>query len=205
MSNDFTQSTMLDIMGLLDMMFLMTDGRNQSEQEMTADEHGPQRVWRMVGPSAIIGGSLLIALAIYFDFLGGGWVRIVAEWTARWTSAALNLLGSSTSVDGTIVASDSFAVNIVTECTSLGPLVLFIGAVVAYPSAFKSRGTGVLLGIAVLTAVNLVRIVSLFWIGSTFPQYLSVAHLLVWQSVMILLAIVLWLFWVERVARVRHA
>lgn len=172
---------------------------------MTANEYGRQRAWRMLGPSAIIGGSLLVALAIYFGFLGGAWVRIVAEWTAGWTSAALNLLGASTSVDGTIVASDSFAVDIVVECTALGPLVLFIGAVVAYPSAFKSKGMGVLLGIGVLTAVNIVRIVSLFWIGSAFPQYLSVAHLLVWQSAMILLAIVLWLFWAERVAHVRHA
>ena len=172
---------------------------------MTVNEHGRQRVWRMVGPSAIIGGSLIIALAIYFGILGGAWVRVVAEWTAHWTSSALNLLGYSTSVDGTIVASNSFAVDIVVECTALGPLVLFIGAIVAYPSAFKSKGMGVLLGIGVLTAVNVIRIVSLFWIGSAFPQYLSVAHLLVWQSAMILLAIVLWMFWAERMGRVRHA
>ena len=190
----------------------MIYGRHQSNQEMTANERGHVRAWqrwsmgwRMVAPSVIIGGSLLVALAIYFDFLGGVWVRMVAEWTARWTSAALNILGASTTVDGTIVASDSFAVDIVVECTALGPLVLFIGAVVAYPSAFKSKGMGVLLGIGVLTSINVIRIVSLFWIGSSFPQYLSVAHLLIWQSVMILLAIVLWLFWAERVAHVRHA
>jgi hypothetical protein len=44
---------------------------------------------------------------------------------------------------------------------------------------------------------------SLFWIGSSFPQYLDVAHLLVWQTAMILLAIILWLFWVERIAHAR--
>ena len=51
--------------------------------------------------------------------------------------------------------------------------------------------------------INLARIMSLFWIGSAYPQYLNVAHLLVWQTAIILLAIVLWLFWIERVAGAR--
>ena len=86
----------------------------------------------------------------------------------------LNLLGASTTVDGAIVSSDSFALIIVAECTALGPLVMFTGAVVAYPTSHAAKLKGLLLGLAVLTAVNLVRIVSLFWIGSAHPQYLDV-------------------------------
>ena len=128
----------------------------------------------------------------------------MAEWTATGTGAALNLVGESTVVHGTILSSNSFAVNIVAECTAVGPLVLFVGAVMAYPSPLISKGLGVLLGLVVRSAVNLARIMSLFWIGSTYPQYLSVAHLLVWQTAIILLAIVLWLFWIERLAGARH-
>lgn len=149
---------------------------------------------------AVVGASLGVALAVYFGYLGSPLVEMVAEWTARWTSSALNLLGSSTQVDGTILSSDAFAVSIVAECTAVGPLVLFMGAVVAYPSPLRDKGLGLLLGIAVLTAVNLVRIMSLFWIGSAYPQHLSVAHLLVWQTAIILLAIGLWLLWIERLA-----
>ena len=86
----------------------------------------------------------------------------------------------------------------------MGPLVLFIGAVMAYPSPARSKSLGVLLGLVVLSLVNVARIMSLFWIGSAYPQYLDVAHLLVWQSAIILLAIVLWLFWIERVPGARH-
>jgi exosortase/archaeosortase family protein len=148
----------------------------------------------------ILAASLGLALAIYYGFLGSSWMEYVAEWTASWTSRALNLVGTSTRVNGTIMASDSFAVNIVAECTAVGPLVLFIGAVAAYPSSLRAKGIGALLGLVVLTLVNLVRIMSLFWIGSAYPEYLDMAHLLVWQTAIILLAIVLWLFWVERVA-----
>ena len=58
-------------------------------------------------------------------------------------------------------------------------------------------------GILLLSAVNLVRVISLFWIGSAFPQYLDVAHVLIWQ--MIVVVIVLWLVWAERVGHARNA
>ncbi|HAL47106.1 MAG: hypothetical protein FI707_10990 [SAR202 cluster bacterium] len=159
----------------------------------------------IVGPVAILAASLLVALAIYFGFLGSSWVDWVARWTASWTSVGLNVFGFSTTANGTILASEGFAVSIVAECTAVGPLVLFMGAVAAYPSPMKSKGFGLLLGAVVLTAVNLFRIMSLFWIGSNYPEYLDIAHLLVWQSVIILLAILLWLFWVDRLAGVRNA
>lgn len=152
----------------------------------------------------IIGGSLALALGVYSGFLGGPWIEAVARWTARWSSGMLNSIGFDTSVNGTILASDTFAVNVVTECTSIGPLLLFLGAVAAHKTSLKMKLVGAGLGIVVLTGVNLFRIASLFWIGSVWPEYLNIAHLLVWQSVMILLAIVLWLYWADRFAVVRQ-
>ena len=161
--------------------------------------------WRGLGPAAVVAASLLLSLGIYFGFLGSSWVERISQWTASWSSHGLNLFGISTTANGTILSSNSFAVNIVAECTAVGPLVLFMGAVAAYPTAWSSKGKGLLLGAAVLTSVNLVRIMSLFWIGSNYPRYLDVAHLLVWQTLIILLAIVLWLFWADRMAVARNA
>ena len=90
----------------------------------------------------ILVGSLGLALAIYYGFLGSRWVEYVATWTAHWTSDGLNLLGASTRVDGTILSSNSVAFNIVAECTAVGPLVLFIGAVIAYPASLRAKGLG---------------------------------------------------------------
>jgi archaeosortase B (VPXXXP-CTERM-specific) len=167
------------------------------------NESGPAKYskpFRLIAPAAIVAASLMLSIAFYFGLFGNTWVTIIAGWTARWTSIGLGLIGISTSVDGTILSSSDFAVNVVAECTAIGPLLLFMGAVIAYPSRLKAKGVGLLLGIIVLTFVNVIRITSLFWIGSNFPQYLDIAHLLVWQSAIILLAIVLWLFWVERMA-----
>ena len=159
---------------------------------------------RAIWSALVIGASLLLALAIYFGLLSGAWIDAIARWTASGSSAALNLFGLSTSVNGTVLASDSFAVEVVAECTVIGPLLVYMGAVLAYPSPLRAKSLGWALGLVVLTGLNIGRIMSLFWIGSTFPEYLGVAHLLVWQTAIILLAIVLWLIWVERFAHARH-
>ena len=175
--------------------------------ERPAAESGQASGGRMLrlGPNTvtswlILVASLGVALAIYYGFVGSVWVEYVAEWTAQWTSQGLRLLGTSTTVDGTILRSDSFAVSIVAECTAVGPLVLYTGAVLAYPATARAKGLGIAIGLVVLTLVNVVRIVSLFLLGSAYPQYLEIAHLLVWQTAIILFAIVLWLLWVERIA-----
>lgn len=157
---------------------------------------GPQTVRSWI----ILGASLGLALALYYGFLGSTWVDIIAELTATWTSKAINLLGGSTTVSGTLLISDNFVANVVAECTSIGPLILYVGAVVAYPASKRAKFVGAATGAVVLTAVNLVRIMSLFWIGEVYPEYLDVVHLLVWQSAIILLAIVMWLIWAGRLS-----
>jgi len=54
------------------------------------------------------------------------------------------------------------------------------------------------LGFVGLSAVNLVRITSLIYIGTTFPEALDVAHLLVWQSVMVIVSVMFWIVWIRR-------
>ena len=170
------------------------------DQHGEAASVGATLVPRGIGPWLVLAASLALALGVYYGFIGSALVDWVAGWTANWSSQGLNVLGASTRVDGTILASDRFAVNIVAECTAVGPLLLLIGAVAAYPSPIRARVLGVLAGVVILSLVNVVRIMSLFWIGTAYPDYLDVAHLLVWQTAIILFSIVLWLVWVGRVA-----
>ena len=167
-----------------------------SDDAASAGVIGP----RTVRSWLILGASLGLALALYYGFLGSSWVDVIAEWTATWTSKAINLFGGSTTVSGTLLISDNFVANVLAECTAIGPIILYIGAVVAYPASKRAKLAGVAAGVVVLTAVNLVRIISLFWIGEAYPEYLDVVHLLVWQSAIILLAIIMWLLWAGRLS-----
>ena len=115
----------------------------------------------------------------------------------------MNLFGASVQVDGTLISSPDYSIRIVTECTGLIPMAIVVCAVLAYPGTWKQKGIGAALGIVALFVLNLVRTSSLFFIGSHFSSsFFNTAHFLIWQPVMIVVAIVLWLFWVEKLVRV---
>ena len=122
-------------------------------------------------------------------------LRTLALWTAKWTGLVLSAMGAQVTVTGTVVASEAFVIDVITECLALGPMLLFAAAVLAYPTSMSYKAKGLLVGVAAIMGVNLIRIVSLFFLGSLFPQLLEVVHLLVWQSLMVLLAVAVWLIW----------
>ncbi len=163
------------------------------------------RTLRSAAPLVLVTGALGVALFAYFQSFGSGLMDRVTGWTAASAAFPLQLLGTDVDVRGTIVASDQFAYNIVAECTLIGPLLLYIAAVLAYPVGLASKASGVALGLLAIGGLNLVRLVSLFYVGTYAPQHLDVAHLVVWQGVMVLSVVLLWLYWVQRSGRARTA
>ena len=151
----------------------------------------------------IFGGGVLAFMLIHARMVETEALGGLLTFTARATGAILNLFGASAQVDGTLVSSPDYSINIVTECTGLVPMAIVVCAVLAYPATWKQKGIGAALGIAAIFVLNLARTSSLFVIGSHFsPSFFNTAHFLIWQPVMIVVAIVLWLFWVEKLVRV---
>jgi len=50
-------------------------------------------------------------------------------------------------------------------------------------------------------AVNVLRIVSLFYLGQWNMQWFEFAHLYLWQALIMLDVLVVWLLWVRYLAR----
>jgi exosortase/archaeosortase family protein len=73
--------------------------------------------------------------------------------------------------------------------------------VLAFPASWAARGIGVGLGLVAIQAINLVRVVSLFWIGRHYPAVFQASHGLVWQSIVVLCGVVLFFVWAGRVPR----
>jgi len=151
----------------------------------------------------IFGGGVLAFMLIHARMVETDALAGLLTFTARATGAIVNLFGASAQVDGTLISSPDYAMRIVTECTGLIPMAIVVCAVLAYPSTAKQKAIGSALGIVAIFVLNLVRTVSLFFIGGHFStSFFETAHFLIWQPVMIVLAIVLWLFWVEKLVRV---
>lgn len=135
--------------------------------------------------------------------MGGDTLGALQDFTARATAFFVNLFGGEAEVDGAVILSPaSNPLEIIPECLGIISMAIFVSAVLAYPCRIKQKMVGMAIGILALYVLNLVRTVSLFYINSHFPDFLDTAHILIWQSIMILAAIVLWLFWVEKFARV---
>jgi len=117
------------------------------------------------------------------------------------TSHVINVFGGRTSVSGNVIqSSGSFALSVVTACTGLFTTGVFIVAVLAFPASFLAKLIGVTLGAAGIFLINLLRLGSLFYVGVHFPDLFDRMHLLVWQSLVIVLSLFLWLLWVKVVS-----
>lgn len=153
---------------------------------------------RIVRAIIVYTGSLLALLFLYTQIDGTSLMEPLLRFNAQATGFLANAIGISVHVSGSQVLSDTIAFRIVSECTSLAPFAVFAAAIISYPSTPYRMILGILLGFVGLSAVNLVRITSLIYIGTTFPEALDVAHLLVWQSVMVIVSVMFWIVWIRR-------
>ena len=119
---------------------------------------------------------------------------------ARVSAGLLNALGERVAVAGTEIRSAGFAVNIENGCNGIETVLLFGSAVLAFPSTVRRKALGLLVGFAAIELLNLVRVVSLFWIGRHHPSLFSSSHTVIWQSIVVLFGVLLFLAWAARPA-----
>ena len=124
---------------------------------------------------------------------------------ARVSGAILVALGEKVTVAGTEIRSGAFAVQIENGCNGVEAALLFGSAVLAFPAPWRRRLLGLLAGFAAIQVLNLVRVVSLFWIGAHQPALFNSSHTVIWQSAVVLASVLLFLLWASRESREREA
>lgn len=148
-------------------------------------------VWR--------GWGLFALYALGFFGLLYGFDRQVVDpftrWIAQLTRAILGLAGVQATVAGKVVGTPAFSVAIQNNCNAIYEIALFVAAVLAFPATWRERAWGALVGSIALYVVNLIRVLSLIYIGGHFPRYFDASHIYVWQSFFIVFALGLWLYW----------
>ena len=119
---------------------------------------------------------------------------------ARLSGAVLGLLGEDITVAGCDVSSPRFAVTIYNGCNGLITSLIFVSGVLAFPASWRAKAVGVVAGLLAIQGINLVRIVSLYYIGVFLPDYFDESHILIWQSLVILAGVGLWIVWARSAA-----
>ena len=133
---------------------------------------------------------------------------VIVPFTAGIASVSgrlLNALGEKAEVAGTEIRSSSFGVNIENGCNGVETGLLFGAAVLAFPARWSRRLIGLLVGFLAIQVLNLVRVITLFWIGLHRPALFSSSHTVIWQSVVVLFGVLLFLIWASRERRLSEA
>jgi exosortase H (IPTLxxWG-CTERM-specific) len=114
---------------------------------------------------------------------------------AKVAGVILGLLGEDITINGCVLRSPRFAVTIYNGCNGLITSLIFISGVLAFPAKWPAKLIGVVGGLAAIQAINMVRIISLFYIGIFFPSLFNSSHIFIWQSLVILAGVTLWIVW----------
>ena len=114
---------------------------------------------------------------------------------ARASGHVLGFLGEDITINGCRLRSPRFAVTIYNGCNGLITSLIFISGVLAFPARWSAKVLGVIGGLLAIQAINLVRIISLFYIGIYLPKLFNSSHIFIWQSLVILAGVTLWITW----------
>lgn len=137
---------------------------------------------------------------IALRFVNDALVVPYTAFVARLSGTVLSLMGEHITVEGVILRSPRFAVTIYNGCNGVITSLIFVSGVLAFPARVSAKVIGVVGGLLAIQLINLVRIVSLFYIGIFFPKFFNQSHVFIWQSLVILAGITLWIVWAHRFA-----
>jgi exosortase H (IPTLxxWG-CTERM-specific) len=114
---------------------------------------------------------------------------------ARGAAVVLRGVESDIVVTGTVMRSPRFALDVQNGCNGVEAVILLVAAIVAFPATLRSRLIGVVVAGIAIELLNLVRLSSLFWLGENHRRIFDFFHVAVWQSLVILAAIAIFVLW----------
>jgi exosortase H (IPTLxxWG-CTERM-specific) len=92
---------------------------------------------------------------------------------------------------------NGFAVSIEAGCNGIEATIVLIAAILAFRAPWKYRLVGLGVGFATIQVMNLLRIITLFYIGQWDKTIFDWAHLYIWQALIMLDALVVFVLWLR--------
>jgi exosortase H (IPTLxxWG-CTERM-specific) len=134
----------------------------------------------------------------------------VVPWTnclAAISAGIVKIFDSDVLAQGKVLqsVSNGFAVSIEAGCNGVEATIVLVAAILAFPATWKHKLIGLVVGIVAVQGLNIVRVISLFYLGQWNFNAFEWAHLYVWQALIMLDVMVVWLLWVRTLPRVAPA
>jgi len=94
-----------------------------------------------------------------------------------------------------------FAVSIEAGCNGVEATIVLIAAIGAFPASWRARLTAIGLGFLAIQVINIVRIISLFYLGNWNLEYFSWIHLYLWPALIMLDVLVVFIVYLRYLSK----
>ena len=162
-------------------------------------------MWRFIS-------LFLVVLAVLFGIekLNPVQAAVIYPWTSflAWFSASLMTVFDADVIShGRIIQSQAtgFGVSIEAGCNGVEAVIILMAGMVAFPAPMRLKLVGVLIGCVAVQAANILRVISLYYLGKWDKEVFDFAHLYLWQALIMLDVLVVWLLWIRAVAKQQGA
>lgn len=144
-------------------------------------------------------GCMLLFYLFYHSALYKDYLEIpLLHFQASVSNILLTLLGYNTSVSNTIIAGGGFTVDIKSGCDGLEAMAILICGILVFPTPFKLKIPGLLLGIGLLFLLNLLRIAALYMAKVHFSDAtFDILHIQGGFILFTMISIMLWFVWMN--------
>jgi len=94
-----------------------------------------------------------------------------------------------------------FAVSIEAGCNGVEATIVLIAVILAYPAAWRARLGAIVLGFLAIQVLNLVRIISLFYLGNWNKEVFTWIHLYLWPALIMLDVLIVFMVYLRYLSR----
>jgi exosortase H (IPTLxxWG-CTERM-specific) len=119
------------------------------------------------------------------------------------SAGIIDLFGGDAVAHGKVIYSvaTGLAVSIERVCNGVEAVIILVSAMIAFPARWSHKLVGVVLGTLAIQALNLVRIISLYYLHQWNSVWFEWFHSYIWQALIVLDALVMFLLWLRYLPR----
>ena len=150
---------------------------------------------------------LILLLALFgLEMLEPVHMGVVEPFTgflAKLSAAIITPFDESVIAYGRIIQDsiNGFAISIESGCNGVEATIVLIAAVIAFPATWRQRLAAILLGFLAIQVANLMRIISLFYLGQWNMDVFSWIHLYLWPVLIMIDVLVVFILYLRYISK----
>lgn len=159
----------------------------------SADNSGRKPELRFILFFSLLAGLFEFFLVAFVDQMA--WYESYLSLNAHCSASLVRILGVEVDASERTLVVGNRVVKIVRNCDAIEPAAFFVIAVLLFPASRMRKTVGLVAGVLLIEALNVLRIASLLFSLQYYPVWFEQLHLRVWPAAMILFILAFWALW----------